>query len=362
MNDLLEINARTLAAKPLDWKSVKRVLVVRLRSIGDTVLATPSLDALRSFLPDAQIDILLEDWVAPILDGYDAVNNILTVKRARPLDRLRVMSRLAGRRYDVAYNLHGGTTAGFFTAATLARYRVGFRSYQNKFLYNYLAPPASEFWQKEKNHSAEQQLALLGWTGVPVENRLKSRLVVKPELEDYATRLFREYEIDENYPFALIHPVAAFETKQWAIEKFAAVVKFFYEKGIISVAVGTKSELPVLLDLFNQSPLALMLYDKTLPEITALASKARIFIGNDSGVAHIAAAVSTPSVVIFGSSNIAHWRPWTNAPNEIVSANLQCAPCAGYKCEEFTALQCIDRVSVESVIEKIEKILAQTKK
>ncbi len=357
MNDLLEINAQSPAAKPLDWTKVKRVLVVRLRSIGDTVLATPSLDALRRFLPDAQIDILLEDWVAPLLDGFDAVDNVLTVKRGSTLDRLRVMSLLAGRRYEVAYNLHGGTTAGFFTAATLAAHRIGFRSYQNKFLYNYLAPPASEFWHEEKTHSAEQQLALLGWTGVPVADRPKSRLVVKPELEDFTQRLFREYEIDENYPFALIHPVAAFETKQWAIEKFAAVVKFLYERGIISVAVGTKSELPILLDLFNQSPLALMLYDKTLPQITALASKARIFVGNDSGVAHIAAAVNTPSVVIFGSSNVSHWRPWTNAPNEVVTENLPCAPCAGFKCEQFAEPQCIRRTPVESVTGAIERIL-----
>src|SRR5947207_1554735 len=74
-------NERTpqpLAPARWDWQSVKRVLVVRLRSIGDTVLATPSLDALRRFLPDAQIDILLESWVAPVLKGFDAVDNIIT--------------------------------------------------------------------------------------------------------------------------------------------------------------------------------------------------------------------------------------------------------------------------------------------
>lgn len=341
----------------LDWAKVKRVLVVRLRSIGDTVLATPSLIALRRFLPDAQIDVLLEDWVAPLLDGFDAVDNILIVKRNNTFDRLRVMSELARRRYDVAYNLHGGTTAGFFTAATFATYRVGFASYQNKFLYNILAPPASEFWQQEKNHSAEQQLALLGWTGVPVRDRPKSRLVIKPENADFTTRIFSQYEIAENRPFALIHPVAAFATKQWAIENFAAVVKFLSEQNIISVAVGTKADLPILFGLFNSSPLAVFLYDKTLPEITALAARAKIFVGNDSGIAHIAAAVNTPSVVIFGSSNVAHWRPWTAAANEVVTENLLCAPCAGLSFTEFETPQCIHRVSVESVISAVERIL-----
>ena len=97
--------------------------------------------------------------------------------------------------------------------------------------------------------------------------------------------------------------------------------------------------------------------DLTLPEITALASKAKIFVGNDSGIAHIAAAVNTPSVVIFGSSNINHWRPWTNAPNEIVYEKFHCQPCAGHFCAEFGEPECILSVKTETVIEAIEKIL-----
>ena len=120
----------------IDWTNVRRIVVVRLRSIGDTVLATPALVALRRFLPNAQIDVLLEDWVAPLLEGFEAVDNILTVKKSDTYDRLRVMLKLARLRYDVVYNLHGGTTAGFFSAATFSRHRVGFSSYQNKFLYN----------------------------------------------------------------------------------------------------------------------------------------------------------------------------------------------------------------------------------
>ncbi|MDQ4119926.1 MAG: glycosyltransferase family 9 protein [Acidobacteriota bacterium] len=341
------------------WENVRRVLVVRLRSIGDTVLTTPSLIALRRFLPSAQIDVLLEDWVAPVLYGFDAVDNVMTVKRGDKKDRLRTMYNLRRRGYDVAFNLHGGTSAGFFTFASGAKYRVGFESYRNRFFYNILAPPASDFWQQEKTHSAEQQLALLGWTGVPVADKPKTHLTVKPELKDFAAHVFRQYEIDENYPFALIHPVSNFETKSWAIENFAEVVKYLYERGIISVAVGTKEDLPVLMDLFNQSPLAVLLHNKTLPEITAMASKAKIFVGNDSGIAHMAAAVNTPSVVIFGSSNVAHWRPWTDAPNEVVTESLSCAPCAGYKCAEFDEPQCIRRITVERVTAALERVLTE---
>jgi lipopolysaccharide heptosyltransferase II len=343
-----------------DWENVRRVLVIRLRSIGDTVLTTPSLFALRRFLPNARIDVLLEDWVAPVLDDFDAFDNVLTVKRGETKDRLRAMYDLRQRGYDVAFNLHGGTTAGFFTYASGAKYRVGLEDYRSRFFYNILTPSAATFWQQEKTHSAEQQLALLGWTGVPVVDRPKTHLTVKPELEDFAARVFRQYEIDEDYPFALVHPATNFATKQWGIENFAAVVKYLFERGIISVAVGTKEDLPTLMELFDKSPLQVLLHDKTLPEITALAAKAKVFVGNDSGIAHIAAAVKTPSVVIFGSSNVTHWRPWTDAPNEVVTENLPCAPCAGYKCAEFDEPQCVRRITVERVTAALERVLAKS--
>src|SRR5256714_8716163 len=170
--------AGPLAPARWDWRDVRRVLVVRLRSIGDTVLATPALDALRRFLPGAQIDLLLENWVAPLLDGFDAVDNIITVAPGSTRARARVAQRLRATRYDVAYNLHGGTTATLLVRASAARQRVGYAAYQYSFLYNHRAPSSSVLWGREKTHSVEQQLALLGWTGVPVTDRPPTRVAV----------------------------------------------------------------------------------------------------------------------------------------------------------------------------------------
>src|SRR5438067_7386025 len=146
----------------IEWDRVHRVLLVRLRSIGDTVLATPSLIALRRFLPEAQIDILLEAWVAPLLNGFDAVHNVLTVGEGHA-SRLKTAREVGRNKYDVVFNLHGGTTATFFVRASGAPHRVGYSHYQYRFLYNHLLSSASEFWQTEHTHSAEQQLALLGF-------------------------------------------------------------------------------------------------------------------------------------------------------------------------------------------------------
>src|SRR5213075_1424054 len=103
-----------------------------------------------------------------------------------------------------------------------------------------------------------------------------------------------------------------------------------------TVALGAPHEAAVLKRLSDDASVRIVgLTDLTLPEVTALAARARVFVGNDSGIAHIAAAVKTPAVIIFGSSNVAHWRPWSTAPAEIVLEEMECQPCHGYFCEKF---------------------------
>lgn len=349
----------------IDWSVVKRVLVVRLRSIGDTVLATPSLIALKRFLPNAQIDILLEDWVAPLLDGFDAVDNVISIPK-NSVSRIRTAWQLRRNKYDVAINLHGGTTGTFFTFASGTTHRIGYTEYQYNFLYNHLLSSSSDFWRQDVTHSAEQQLALLGFVGVPVEDRPKSRLVVTSTAMESLTEKFpskSQRPQSEFGDFALFHPAAAFATKTWAIENFARTAEFLSEKGIQTVAVAARDETAILERLVAESDVPVAAFDNlSLPEITALASRAKLFVGNDSGIAHIAAAVNTPSVVIFGSSNRDHWRPWTDAPNEIVYQEFSCQPCPGYECREFGEARCILSISLEQVFDAIERVLATDKK
>jgi ADP-heptose:LPS heptosyltransferase len=339
----------------VDWKSVKRVLLVRLRSIGDTVLSTPSLIALKRFLPHAEVDILLEDWVTPVLSGFDSVDNILTVADGTTA-RLSTARQLRSRHYDIVFNIHGGTTATFFTAATRARHRVGYANYQYSFLYNHLLTSPFDFWKRNTAHSAEQQLALLGFMGVPVGDGPKSRLVVT----DSAIRSLdaKLRDLGSHGPFAVLHPIAASKTKEWALEKYGRVAEYLRERGFATIAVGTNAEVASLSELQSLSDAPVhVLTDLALPELTALTSKAGLFVGNDSGVAHIAAAVQTPLVVLFGSSNRNHWGPWTDSPNEIVYEPFSCQPCPGRECKEFGDPRCIQTIPTENVLAAIDRVL-----
>lgn len=352
-----------LAPAQWDWQTVERVLVVRLRSIGDTVLSTPSLFALKRFLPHASVDILLEDWVAPVLDGFPQVDNVITLERKSTTARARIARHLRANRYDVVYNLHGGTTATLLTRATGAKHRVGYETYQYARLHNHLSPSSASLWQRDKTHSVEQQLALLGWTGVPVSDRPPTQLAVT---EAAAVRVATKLKAEglSETSLAVIHPAAAFATKQWATEKFGRVAEHVAAEGLGVVVITAAKEAHLVEELKRKTAAPVAAFtDLTLPEITALLARARLFVGNDSGIAHIAAAVQAPSVVIFGSSNTAHWRPWVSgvATAEVVLEEMECQPCHGYFCEKFAEPECIKRVPVERVIAATERVLRESR-
>lgn len=348
-----------LAPALWDWTGIRKVLVIRLRSIGDAVLATPSLRALRRFVPRAKIHLLLEDWVSPLFEGSDLFDEVIAIAPHGNSARARVARDLHRAQYDVVYNLHGGTTATFLARATSAPHRVGFRHYQYARLHNHLAPPPAEIWKRAPLHSAEQQLALIGWTGVPVTDRPATQLPVSEHASrSIGVRLSRHGVKDQ--PFALLHPAAALPTKQWATENFARVAEAVAGRGLLPIAIVSGKEQQVLNSLRLESAAPVIGFeDLSLPEVTALAAGARLFVGNDSGIAHIAAAAGAPCVVVFGSSNVAHWRPWTTKFNEVVREELPCQPCHGYFCAEFAEPECIRRVPAERVIAAIDRLLGQ---
>lgn len=355
-----ETGPEPLAPARWDWQAVERVLIVRLRSIGDTVLATPSLFALKRFLPHARVDILLEDWVAPVLSGFPHVDNVITLERKSTVARMRMALQLRANRYDVVYNLHGGTTATLLTRATGARHRVGYQNYQYARMHNELSPSSSALWGRDKTHSVEQQLALLGWTGVPVSDRPPTELAVTAESSANINLRLQAAGLADKQ-FAVIHPAAAFATKQWAADKFGQVADDLLSQGLPAVAITTANEKAIIEEMNAGAGTRVQAFtDLALPEITALLARARLFIGNDSGIAHIAAAVAAPSVVIFGSSNTTHWRPWARVAAEIVSEEMECQPCHGYFCEKFDEPECIKRVPVDRVMAAVERVLRES--
>ncbi len=306
----------------LDWSGARRVLLVRLRSIGDTVLMTPCLAALKSWRPDIEITVLSEPLAAPLLEDHPHVDRLIV---ARPgfASRARVVGRLRGARFDFAFNMHGGTTATFLARLSGAKFTVGYKGYRYSRMLSARAPAPDVLLGRSRVHSVEQQLALLNWAGVPWP---ASGPQLSLKVSDQAMASGRARLADLGLAerrFACIAPSAAFESKRWPSSGFAAAVDHLSRKynlpSAVIAAPGQEHIAREVTEHAQSKPHTIAAL--SLKELTAIIGMSSIFVGNDSGPAHIAAALARPLAVIFGSSDASVWRPWTQGFYRVIESN-----------------------------------------
>ncbi|HSE98421.1 MAG TPA: glycosyltransferase family 9 protein, partial [Blastocatellia bacterium] len=310
-------------SSPPDWSFVRRVLLIRLRSIGDTALMTPCLAALKSWRPDIEISVLTEPMSAPLLEDHPQVDRLITVGPDLAA-RARLALDLRRLHFDVAFNMHGGTTGMLLARLSGARRTVAFRGHRKSWLVSDRAPGPDVILGRSRIHSVEQQLALLQWVGVPwPDGRPALSLALSAQAQACVNeRLARIISSQPPRRFALIAPSAALESKRWPETGFAAVADHLDDIwGLPSVIVagpGQEKFARAVSELARAKPPVIS--GLSLKELMALIAASVFFIGNDSGPAHIAAAFSRPMVVVFGASNVDVWRPWTESAHRIVAS------------------------------------------
>jgi len=341
----------------LPWDRIRRVLLIRLRSIGDTVLMTPCLTALKNWKPELRISVLSEALSAPLLEDHPQVDEVIVVERdgrwwSDGVRRWRLAKSLRERAFDAVFNLHGGTTATVLTYLSGAPERIGYQGYRYGWLHTRRAPDPPRIWQKAEIHSVEQQMGLLKWCGVPVETPPPTSLRANEQAILSVRR--RLAQIGLRGPFAVIHPAATHEAKRWSAYKFAQVVRYLaarYELPSIILAARHEGHITDAVKGFAGAA-AHPITDLTLKEVIAVLHRAALFVGNDSGPAHIAAAVGCPVVVVFGASDPVVWRPWGTAPSAIVQTVRD------HLGVPLPPQERIRHVRVEQVTEAIERVLA----
>jgi ADP-heptose:LPS heptosyltransferase len=274
-----------------------------LRSLGDCVLTTPALEILRRARPDLRIAVAVEPRFSAVFDGNPAVDSLLPPSAAA----------VRAWRPGLCLNLHGGTRSAQMTAFSGARYRAGFGHYRHRWLYNVLIPRAQEILGVDRTvHTAEHIASAMFSLGAPRVEIPRARLFARPETAPS--------------PYAVIHPMASRPDKLWPPEKFLQAASALpYEP----VFIGGPAE---DLSAFSGYRTAA---GRPLAETMRLIAGASLFIGNDSGPAHIAAAFGVPLVVLFGASNPAIWSPW-RAPSEVLTD--------------------LGRVSVEQVLSAVSRL------
>jgi ADP-heptose:LPS heptosyltransferase len=251
------------------------------------VLTTPALEILKNSRPDLQIGVVVENRFAPVFEGLGSVDQTLPPS----------VSALRDWRPELCLNLHGGTRSAGLTVASGARFRAGFAHFRFSRAYNLQIPTAQEILGVDRVvHTAEHLAAAMFFLGA-------SRIEI-PRSSLSAMRR-------PGPPYAVIHPAASDPSKTWPAQRFLAVAA---QLGIEPVFIAGPGEDLTAFQAYRTVAGA------PLPEIKNLLANASLFVGNDSGPAHMAAAFGIPVVVLFGSSNPNIWRPWKTAGETLTGA------------------------------------------
>lgn len=318
---ILSIQMVSRESSPLDWPSVRRVLLIRLRSIGDTILMTPCLAALKSWRPDLDIAVLSESLSAPVLEDHPLVDKLLIAGRTFS-ERARLTLQMRRMRFDAAFNMHGGTTATILARLSGARYQVGYGDYNLSRMLNRRAPSPDVILNRASMHSVEQQLALLHWSGMPWLDEWP-RLILQTDPQNETLARERLARLGIKSGFAAIAPAAALESKRWPAHKFSEVIDHLSLQwdlpSVIFAGPGQERVADEAATGSRAKPVVVT--GVSLKELIALLGLASIYVGNDSGPMHIAAALDRPVVAVFGSSNAEVWHPWTDSAYRIVRAD-----------------------------------------
>ena len=336
---------------------IKRILVIKLRALGDVIMATPVLRNLRLAFPGAEIDFLTEPASAPIIGGHPTVHDVLVLDRNR-LGQLSFWQRLAAQRdfvrtlrqrnYDLVLDLFGNPRSAILTRLSGAPMRVGYRFRVRQLAYNHIVEPRGD-----RVHEVEFNLDALRALGIPILTK-----ALEIASDSNAAAEIERYWLDQNLHLSDIviglNPSGGWYTKRWPLHSFAE----------LGDRLQTELSAKVLLlwgpgELENAQAIARLMHTKPivapptdLPQLAALLARLDLLISNDSGPLHLAAAMSTPVIGIFGPTKPELQGPWGEGHEVVLKTGLPCLGCNGVTCRIKTH-DCMQTLSVAEVYQAV---------
>jgi predicted lipopolysaccharide heptosyltransferase III len=340
--------------------------------MGDAVLMTPALRALKKGFPGAEIHLVLDQELTGLFEDHPFVDRVFPLGRSG-LAKMALAVSLRRSSYDAVVNFHGGPTSAWLTAATGARVRVGRDSYRFGFVYNKKVPaPEVVFDDPSAIHTVQNQASLVTALGLELHDS-SLHLSVSAAAEKRLAKKLKDQGVPES-GYVVFQPTASFPTKSWPVDRFLLLAR--------ELAKVTERDIVVSLPRAprlgrEHGPLGRwfrreretpsdptesfegrypLLHDLPLGELAALMKGAAVYVGNDAGPMHIAAATGTPVVGIFGSSDPKRWHPWGVA-HRVLWAGLDCSPCHGKFCVNTEQFTCLTEIEVKSVLDATLELL-----
>ena len=353
-----------------DFATLRRVLVVKMRYHGDVLLASPVFHVLKRAYPHLEVDALVYRETAAMLSGHPDIDLVHCVDRRDSFDgvwsylkgELALWQALRIRRYDLVIHLTEHWRGVMLKhllgipVAVVARYRrrTGW-FWTRSFTHHYPVPVAPR-------HKAESHLDALRRIGVqPAEVSDRRLSLAFSEDEAVSARDKRRTAGLAEDGYVLVHPTSRFAYKCWQAERMAELIDRIEAAGkrvLITCApdAGERRMVDAILAKTHSKPASLA-GALTLKELAASIAAARMFIGVDSAPMHMAAAVGTPLVALFGPSNQGVWGPWM-VEHRIVSTRQTCQPCQLRGCGDGQLSDCLYEIGVEQAWSAVHQILA----
>jgi heptosyltransferase-3 len=360
----------------IDTSLVRRVLVTKLRHYGDVLLASPVFTVLRDAIAAAEVDALVYRETAPLLEGHPAVARVHTIdrewKRGAALKQLqaetRLLRALRARHYDLIVHLTEHPRGAWLTRLLRPRYAVGRELlrphwlWRTSFTHYYPLPRA------RPRHTVECNLDALRRLGLQPAS-IHKRLVLVPGERDQARalHLLGQHGL-ESQRFIQLHPGSRWLFKCWTDDAYAGLIADLVGDGWRVAVTGApdaqERQLVAAILIRLAAPVRAQVADLagalSLRELAALTQQARLFVGVDSAPMHIAAAMRTPVVALFGPSGDLEWGPWQVTHRVVASQEHPCRPCGNDGCGGGKVSECLTTLPVERVRAAVRDVLAES--
>jgi len=342
----------------LDTGRLERVLIIRPISLGDIIDALSLASSIKTALPGVRMDWVAGRAYTELLDGNPNVDRVIVFDRGMfkgpgRLGRLISFVRELRRdRYDLVIDLQGLLRSALMAFACRARVRAGFENAREGAPIFYTVKVQVP---DRDMHAVDRYMLVPGMLGIRGPDA-SFTLVTDKEHEDAARELLSESGISQGAPFIAVAPSARWVTKRWDPSGFAGVSRELYRRyGVRSVFVGTAEDASVMDGADGWVPEgSAELFGRTgIKTLAAIFRMARAVLTNDSGPMHIAAAVGTPTVALFGPTEPKRTGPYGKG-HTVLTAGVECAPCFKRDCRDVRCLAGINAdKALEAVVEAI---------
>jgi len=338
--------------RKIDFNSIRKILLIKLRGIGDVVLSTIVLKNLRNAFPNAKIDYLTEPPSEPVLKNLPLVHDVLVYDR-HTMNPVRFLFAVRKCNYDLIIDLFGNPRTALITRVSGATYRVGFNLRGRKYAYNILV-------ERDMNlHSAEHNLLPLEVIGVQIVSRQLEFAV--PESDMTAAEQFLQQNIASGKLLIGLALGGGWHSKRCTTEKFAAiadaVIERFGAEVIIVWGPQDKTDAERIHSLMRHR--SMLLPPTTVLEAAAFFKQCDAVIANDSGPMHIAVAVGTPTLAIFGPTNPYAQGPYGEQHEWVRNEKLDCLCCNLLNCP--IQHRCMTELPVEQVVKAMERLMQKNR-